>query len=456
MEQLVEQTDFMSTQVEEKKNWALLLKEQVLPVTLFLYAIALLTSMAGMEIFSWTSAAIVIALFVRDLRRGKAWSGTGLPVDWVLLGLLWVIMIGAVFAAPPEPLGWGTTKIIGSGRFILLFFFLRLALHWTWTDDRVRKTMNVLIAIGFVVAIYAIVQHFTGIDLLRDSDRAVNKWGQRADGSWYYRAAGMFSSPLRYSYDAGMYLFFPLSICLLGATKTRWARYVMGLIAFVMVLSVIATLTRGAWIAVAAAVLVVGWLAGKRAFMAVLVGGAVMAGTAVLATPQLVERAESSVDVKVRSNSNRLDVWRANVEMFREHPLLGVGYGQNEPLITEYYEKLGITNDFGGHAHNNYLQFLSGTGVPGFLLYMFFVGYFFWLSSRLWRKIPIDRTWDRAFVLGAIGSQVVMHVGGLTECNFKHAEVNHLFMFMLAGLCVLAWRYREAGKLLGFLGPRSP
>ena len=59
----------------------------------------------------------------------------------------------------------------------------------------------------------------------------------------------------------------------------------------------------------------------------------------------------------------RVDLWRAYLQMFREHPWFGIGLLQGDKLLPEYYAKLGIVQPFVSHAHNVYLQWGAGAGV---------------------------------------------------------------------------------------------
>ncbi len=399
--------------------------------------------MAGMEMFGWLSATIVLVCLIADKISGKKSESIWFVGDWGWIGLFGVIAIGAVLVAPPPPLGWGADYIIGSARFVFLFLLLRLGLLWTWNEEGIKKVMTALIVISVFIAIYSVIQYYTGLDLIRSGKRAVSKWGQRADGSFYWRASGMFDHPLRYSYSVGMALCFPLAFALVAWAKPR-ARLLMAIATIILAAGLFATLARGAWAAVFGSICVMVLYAHwKRAVLALAVV-AVLVGTIFVANPELVDRVKTVTDSTNESNSSRWVLWRANWEMFLDHPVLGVGYGQNEAIIEEYYDKLSIPQTtFKGHAHNNYMQFLSGTGLPGLALYLFVIGFYLVLAHRTLRNARDKETWTYAFVLGALGAQIVLHLGGMTETTFKNAQINHLYMLVLAGLGVVVAKSRD-------------
>ena len=72
---------------------------------------------------------------------------------------------------------------------------------------------------------------------------------------------------------------------------------------------------------------------------------------------------------------------------------------------------------------------------------MLFILTFLLMTHRLWLDIPETHFWHRVIVLGALGAQISLHTGGVTQWNFGDAEVNHLFVFVLAMVAFLAEKY---------------
>ncbi|RYZ75175.1 MAG: O-antigen ligase domain-containing protein, partial [Proteobacteria bacterium] len=172
------------------------------------------------------------------------------------------------------------------------------------------------------------------------------------------------------------------------------------------------------------------WLAAPR--LALVLGGTGVAIVGVLlATFETFRtRLFSLFNFQYTSNSERIFLWRANLEMFRDYPILGVGNTENEARAKEYVTRLGNPEAFTGHAHNNYIQMLSGTGAVGFTLWMTLISYMLWLTWRLWKSIPADQIWMRAIALAVLGAQFHIHIGGFTEANFKALPTNHNLMIV--------------------------
>ena len=102
-----------------------------------------------------------------------------------------------------------------------------------------------------------------------------------------------------------------------------------------------------------------------------------------------------------------------------------------------FAQKLGFTDVFVGHAHNNVLQLMAGTGIFGTLLFLSFSLYFLILALQIYRRFPVENTFARGLGLGIFAAQIHFQIGGMTECNFIDGEVNHMLVFLWATLLTL-------------------
>ncbi len=419
------------------------LRNRALPVSLFLYSIAILTTMAGMEILGWLTFLMILLVALFD-RKKDIWIRRR-PLlekgDWALLTLMTVIILSALIAAPPEA---DKLFIIGNARFVLLYLGLRFSLEAVIPSgptnapegsQRLENAFQFLMVLVGFIALYAIFQHFTGIDFIRGHRDPVSQY--HFDGGSTFRGRGMWGHPVTFGHSMALSFCMVFGYAMTRDQFDRWKLIGLGVTAL-CALALLWSYTRGAWIAVAAAVAVMVLFLGRKIALTVYSIGFAGVLTAFALSENFRVRLLSVVSMTDLSNTQRIDVWKANIAMFKDHPILGVGYGVNEELITAYYEKLGMVQEFGGHAHNNYLQFLSGTGLLGFAAYTAFTAIFLWMSVKILRTLKFGTT-AYGLTLGALGAQVALLVGGLTECNFKDAEVNHQFMFICAVLMMI-WR----------------
>lgn len=435
--------------------------------------------MAGMEIFGWLTFLLTMIFLVRvELSplpapaaapaESVAIAPTAVPSDvlrwrdiepflpWkTCLGLLAITAIGLAVN--------GTAKIdwvydLGSQRWMFLLLSNSLALAYCFPTF---KGYRVFLPFVTLVALYAIVQTFTGLDLLRPGEhRAVQPLDLTASHP-LWRSAGLFGSPLEYGYIAGQHVCLPLAIVLLGFSE-RWQKrrsqnqnlapdfelsqtlFAASMLAVALIgLSVVTTFTRGAWIAMVVSWAVMIFIAERRVALWFAAAGTTVFAALYASVEIFRLRVLSLFDTHYASNSERMFLWKANFAMFRDYPIFGIGYQENEARAGEYVARLGNPHAFTGHAHNNYIQMLSGTGVTGFAAYIVLISFMLWLSWRLWQRIPRENFWHRALALAALGAQIDLHVGGFTECNFKAGVTSHNTMVAWAIVIALSAYYRN-------------
>jgi O-antigen ligase len=265
----------------------------------------------------------------------------------------------------------------------------------------------------------------------------------------------MFSLSLTYAYSFGIVASFAFAAFLLNLTRGRWYSVLYLICVGTITLSILTSFTRGAWIAISIAFAVMVGMVSRTALWAYFTSALLITGGLAAFLDGFSERLASIFDLNMSSNLTRLHIWAGNFEIFKEYPILGIGYGENEYALGEYYIRAGIPENFVGHSHNNYLQFLAGTGALGLAAYLGLIIVVFVISLRLWRRIPESEVFFRTLTLGAIGAQIVIHTGGFTECNFKDFEVNHMFVTLMSLIVVVASHYRVQQTLLPINQPNS-
>lgn len=407
-----------------------------------LYLFATWCSMAGMEFFGWLTFLAVTTYLLRAKNDSPLQTQTiktflKLYPYPIFLALLAIVAAGLAFNSA-EGTDW--LFALGTQRYFLILLSSGVALT---LFPPTLKGYKIFLIFTLGVAVYAVFQSITGIDLMRlGSERAVQPLGSPGSSLKIWRSAGFFGSPMQYAYIVGMHSCFPLSYILLHRKKvneTNSSLMKLSNAAFVIIfLSLLTTFTRGAWLAAAVAYTFMIIIADRRKGAIVTSAFASLILILFSIVPVLKDRVISVFDVNYSSNVDRVFIWKMNWEMFKDYPLLGIGYHQNEVRGAEYAAKLGQPDAFIGHAHNNYLQMLAGTGMLGLIVYLLMIGYFFWLNWTVYRKLDGKLLWPRTLALACLGAQVYLHVGGLTECNFKAGATNHNFMIVWAIVLTLA------------------
>jgi O-antigen ligase len=123
----------------------------------------------------------------------------------------------------------------------------------------------------------------------------------------------------------------------------------------------------------------------------------------------------------------RADLWEANYQMFLDRPLTGVGLKHNQELSGFYLmAKYHTTDVFSGHAHNNVLDLLGGTGLIGLAACVFWFVLVFHFLIRGGVKVA-----GYNLTAGIVCALIVFQLNGLTQVNFWEAKVQHQLMWMV-------------------------
>jgi O-antigen ligase len=106
----------------------------------------------------------------------------------------------------------------------------------------------------------------------------------------------------------------------------------------------------------------------------VLVGGVVF-GTVWLGGDRLATRIEDRTEFNgdaagLRLGVSRNEMWKATWQMFKAHPVWGVGMGGYWAAIPAFHDASGTMTP--QEAHNDYLELLASGGLVGFALALWF------------------------------------------------------------------------------------
>lgn len=177
-------------------------------------------------------------------------------------------------------------------------------------------------------------------------------------------------------------------------------------LSFLGVIGVLSSDSRGAWMALAAVVVIltlVGYLRARYLLIGIVLALLIMYALSAL-NPAGFSHASEFGDETI---GTRMQLWRAATVMFFSHPLTGIGWMNFSARLPSFVDWRFFPTD---HAHNIYLSFLAETGVIGFLL--FFVP----IAVVLGRAAKSCRS-STASLAGFLGLTVFL-VHGMVDLTF--------------------------------------
>lgn len=376
-----------------------------------LYAVLNLISMATMSI---GAALLFVALLISTphLKIGeleyknelqRRWSRLYLNLSLILAAACILSLVVAAF----WPLGYEDhfvkvhfLKDCAKLWYLVWPLFLVIGLRRLQEKDQALIFKTWLGTFG-LLSLIGIFQYFTG-------------WPrpQPIPGSEGYFHATLF---LGHHLSVASVLIFPYFVALEGAF--RW-------IVLPGTLTLFLTYSRALWIALP---LGVGFwiflsLKGKMRVLCLALGCLLLGG--LLQLPWVVARLSAQIGI-----TSRLELWKANLEFFELRPWTGAGWHHNLELSGYYL--LNKTHDvtvFSGHAHNNLIDMLGGTGLLGTFAWLAWNGGLFYILIKKKTILFQGLNFSRAFLCAF----VVFHINGITQVNFWEGKVQHQLAWMIA------------------------
>ena len=185
-------------------------------------------------------------------------------------------------------------------------------------------------------------------------------------------------------------------------------RFSFVIVSAFLLVSLIVAQSRSSWLGIIAASGVFIWYSRHRIRNLILILLVVTAGVIAVVEFQMinvemVKRTAELAEVTSKG-SDRFDIWRVGAEIFKDHPIVGVGVKQFSRNFNRYrYRTFGIKEDMfpGRDPHSMYVTTLVEHGIVGFILFLGLL-YSVWREEKLPRGY---RPWLAAsflvFLMGA-------------------------------------------------------
>ena len=373
-------------------------------------------------------------------------------INWTLAGApLAVFVLFAVFSATTAgSLSDGLTELVKWIEFAIVFWFVSTEI------DGGRWRMTILVTLLAAVTAEAALGWY---QFATQSGPAGFVVLER-----FLRAFGNFGQPNPFAgyVNTGLLL---VAGVLLGGLVRDWRRLRTGwtvplaAIGVVMAGAVAMSFSRAAWLAAAAGLCAMIALGDRRSLKYFAAGLVVISLTGFLGAFELLpsflsERLTGAAgyfgffDARsaVLTAENyplveRMATWQAAWEMFRDHPLVGVGIGNFNEMYQSYALPGWVSDP--GHAHNIVLNTLAEMGVAGLAALTVFLGAQLLVILQALR-VARDR-FDQdglgyGIVLGVLGAWTAVAVHNL----FDNLYVSHIYLQMaiLLGLAAAIGRKR--------------
>ena len=395
------------------------------------------------------------ALTLWRLAKGRLPSPTPIGLDWAVAVVCGWLTVSCVLNRPPEEVQLPTSPIF---RLVVSFWapaVLYAALRSATVEGRdARRLMAALAALGLYLAVTAVLETAGVWSLVFPRYIANPELGLH-----FGRARG----PALNSVSLGVYL----SLCaiaawLLAARSSRPMQLLLVGAAGLMALGVVLTMTRSTWLGLAGAAVTVGSMQLPRtwrltAFVTTCVVGA---ATLFIAKDAIVglER-EDSAEVSAHSAQQRLAFLYVSDQMFRDHPLWGVGFGRfldkKLPYLTDRRQWFELESIRELHHHNTFLSLLVETGMLGLAGYLAVLAGFAWVGWRLAHDPLVGADANRLGLL--LIAAVVNYLPSAMGHDLTLVHSDQWLLFVVGGAATGCWvNHPERVRARAFQAARPP
>ena len=410
------------------------------------------------------------------------------------------LMIGSIFVV----LSWLRMELRGEAFRVSLptdlpifLFLLIVVLQWPRAYDVYQASIEVIKVFTFTAIYVAITRcsvpgHWRiWTSVLAIVGTVVSGIGicQYLDvGFLWLPSAGLPSATFAYRNTAAMFIIIALPFAVLKfALAKAWRSEICWAVgSTVMVIFLIYSRTRGAWVGGVVSTVVVLLIAGlllrkKRVFkmeglsstylrksftflvsLIVIVASSSVSPSEMTLSRQQASRipeekgsAKKTLDSVISSVSSipsgktlsrgRVWWWRSTLRMMQDFPLSGVGLGNWEKVYPQYrYADLYVfSNRVPRRPHNDYLWIGSELGLPGLLIYLCI---FLFGASAIFSSVPSMKSGSLGFLLAAIAGIVAIQTHALV--SFPRERIGPMLgeWFCIALLAAVCRTIRSSRK----------
>jgi len=302
--------------------------------------------------------------------------------------------------------------------WLLLVYFL---VAYNLVSDRLRRVVFwILFTSMSLSCAVALIQYGGGLKLLF----------LRIESSTYRPSSTLYTM----TFAGILYQLITVNFAVLlreRAVSRRGLVLTLGLIC--QIASLLLTLTRGAWLALVGGLSMLPLLLKRRILLLTGAAGIVVVGVLALQSPTVRDRAATIIqNVREPTDKNiatRLVLWDISWQVFRKHPLLGVGLGDYSIEAEKHLSERFVTTT--SDSHNIYLQLLATRGLVGFIPFVVFWVVLFRVLFESKRHVIGKDRFGYHFVAGTIAATVAVLIGALSENNIDDSEVFTAFLLLV-------------------------
>ncbi len=364
----------------------------------------------------WVTNLLLVIAAVLWIHKRKPGNNSFLrtKIDlWILL--FTVVAAASIFVSPD----WGFSTynfILLWGRYLLLYW---LFANSVTSFRQVKQIIVAMLLSALLVSLYGVFQYFSHVQMLSP------EW---IDKDQFPDIKTRVFSTLYNPNLLAAYLVAVISLTLsfIGSVKQTKEKCALAVILISCLACLVFTYSRGAWLSLLIMILLLGTIVNRKLLWSLMGVPALI----FLFKESLLKRLYSIVNPSDTSATLRIALWESTVEMIKEHPWLGIGWGAYWLVYPEYNFFIEDAQTIIYHAHNMYLNIMAELGILGLTVYLVIVFFHLSLVYRLYKsklKQPFA-----VIAVGLAAAVISFLISGLTDYVLFNVELSMMFWLLLA------------------------
>jgi putative inorganic carbon (HCO3(-)) transporter len=380
-----------------------------------------ITAISSSFSISLTEGGILLAWIGLVLRPWKRVHMVRMDrLDYLLLAFLAWEFITAL-TSPHRSM---SIRAYRSEWLVLTFFLIAYGLESAGQLDRIIK---LLAMVASVLAIYAVVQHFTGVDYIKH--KSLHPWNET------YKALGLLGHHITFGVFYAWVFSITASYLMFSAKDLRW-RLIWTASVCLCSLAVLYSYSRAAWLGALCSLLTIAALRRFRVTYLVLVLLVVVV-VATVSDPSIIHRARTPTSSEAMSQADltRILLIKTSLRMIAARPILGIGPG----TFMAEFEKYKVPGEYRttSHPHNDFLNFAVRSGIVGAGILALIVATVLRRGILTYRRSQDSRS--RCMSLALVAGMIAIIASGLFQCNLTDSEIA-VQTWLIAGSIAFLYR----------------
>lgn len=367
---------------------------------------------------------VMVFAYQQIVREATELTKSSIDMPIILFGI--IITISTITSINP----------VGSFRDLAIHMagigFLVVIINSIDNLEDFNKIATTLVFSATLIALYGLYQYVVGVEM----DPA---WvdAERNQGVTI-RIYSVFGNPnILAEY---LLMIIPISVGLFWYSNKLSKKIVFLGTTGIMMLALILTLSRGAWVGIAVAALFFIILVDKRILLSII---PISLGAIYLLPQTILNRILSITNLQDSSSAYRIEMWGTTLDIIKDNWIAGVGFG-HLPFKQTFETYIRTMPTY--HAHNTYLEIAAELGIPGLIVFLGFI--FILFKYGYVNLIKNENRYIRimgASVLSVLGGLLAQ---GLVENILYLSKIIIAFWIVVSFILTLTRISEKEGKLL--------